>query len=309
MWRHRPTVRIRVLVRAKVGNDLFYALRSKRFSIKPQELTNDTLSVPKMFAHAQLPPTVLCCLSMLLLLFLLLLMILLLLLSLLLSWQASSDDYSLSALATLSIYVHCWRFGIFPLAKFGHFRHCCWCCCSYSCLANSHCFVGLPVFALASVVVCVISAGDLLAYKFQWNIFGQHLKSLLLRSPCLSFPRLVFLCVCFPVCISRGTLALALGHLCTKFPALNFCRCSFYRLWESPTLDSTLSSTRLKPSRVCFVASSTGVWNATHSFGWLCWLLFELCEDWWTCLIKKEANTGACHAVPYVCLPACEFMS
>jgi len=24
--------------------------------------------------------------------------------------------------ATLSIYVHCWRFGIFPLAKFGHFR-------------------------------------------------------------------------------------------------------------------------------------------------------------------------------------------
>lgn len=93
MRRHRPTVRIRVSVRAKVGNDLFYALRSKRFSIRPQELTNDTLSVPKMFAHAQIPPTVLCCLSMLLLL----LMILLLLLSLLLSWQASSDDYSLSA--------------------------------------------------------------------------------------------------------------------------------------------------------------------------------------------------------------------
>lgn len=198
----------------------------------------------------------------------------------------------LCQLATLSIYVHCWRFGIFPLAKFGHFRHCC--CCSYSCLANSHCFVGLPVFALASVVVCVISAGDLLAYKFQWNIFGQHLKSWLLRSRCLthfhslSFRRIVFLCACFPVCISRGTLALALGHLCTKFPALNFCRCSFYRLWDSPTLDSTLSSTRLKPSRVCFVASSTGVWNATHSFGWLCWLLFELWEDWWTCLIKKK---------------------
>lgn len=48
-------MRIRVLVRAKVGNDLFYALHSKRFSIRPQELTNDTLSVPKMFAHAQLP--------------------------------------------------------------------------------------------------------------------------------------------------------------------------------------------------------------------------------------------------------------
>lgn len=44
-------MRIRVLVRAKVGNNLFNALRSKRFSIRPQELTNDTLSVPKMFAH------------------------------------------------------------------------------------------------------------------------------------------------------------------------------------------------------------------------------------------------------------------
>lgn len=132
MWRHRQTVRIRVLVRAKVGNDLFNALRSKRFSIRPQELTNDTLSVPKIFAHAQLPPTVLCYLSMLFLLTLLVL-------SLLLLWQVLT--IILCQLATLSIYVHCWRFGIFPLAKFGHFRHCC--CCSYSCLANSHCFVGL----------------------------------------------------------------------------------------------------------------------------------------------------------------------
>lgn len=128
------------LVRAKVGNDYFNALASKRFSIRPQELTNDTLSVPKMFAHAQLPPTVSCC-------------------------AACRCCFCcccrcccrccfrgrqvltiiLCQLATLSIYVHCWRFGIFPLAKFAHFRHCCCCCCcSYSCLANSHCFVGLP---------------------------------------------------------------------------------------------------------------------------------------------------------------------
>lgn len=130
------------------------------------------------------------------------------------------------------------------------------------------------MFALASVVVCVISAGDLLAYKFQWNIFGQHLKSLLLRSPCLthslSLTRLVFLCVCFPVCISRGTLALALGHLCTKFPALNFSRCSFYRLRHSPTLDSTLSLTRLKRSLFCGIIHRCLKCNA---FLWLALLI------------------------------------